>query len=482
MISCVHRREAVMDTAPVGIYARLSDARDEEQTATARQIADCRELAAAKGWTVAEVYEDSGLSGWKRGTVRPEYERLLADLEAGRIGGVVAWKLDRLGRNRRDYTRLLDLVEERDVTLTLVRDPVDTSTPMGRSMLDIIASFARMESENISTRTSRALEEKAQNGRAHVSGQRPFGLNREWAAIVPTEAERIRDAATRILAGESLGGIAREWNAAGLRTTAGKEWRTFTISRMLQSPHLAALRVHRGEVIGPGAWPAILDETTHERLKSALKPGQRNHGNAGGGRARYLLSGGILRCGLCGAKMVSRPRDDKVRRYVCRKQPGVEGCGGVGILAEPLEELVTEAVLSVLEGPGLADALAAATGEDEAQAELVDQLRADEDALKQLSADHYVHRVIGRAEFLGAHEALESRIAETRAQLARHEGSTVLGGLHGDVREEWARRSVEGRRAILSAVLEYLEVQPAVRGRAFFDPDRLPAAGWHWRI
>jgi len=77
------------------IYARLSQDRDGAQTATARQIADCRALAGARGWPVADVYEDTDLTAYRR-VNRPGYERLLADLEKGKVDAVLVWKLDRL--------------------------------------------------------------------------------------------------------------------------------------------------------------------------------------------------------------------------------------------------------------------------------------------------------------------------------------------------------------------------------------------------
>jgi hypothetical protein len=91
---------------PWGIYARLSDDKGAEQTATTRQIADRRRLAGDRGWVVAEahVYEDVDLSAFKQ-VRRPEFERLLEDLDAGLLAGVICWKLDRLTRSHRDFER-----------------------------------------------------------------------------------------------------------------------------------------------------------------------------------------------------------------------------------------------------------------------------------------------------------------------------------------------------------------------------------------
>lgn len=101
-----------MATPKAGIYTRLSRDRDGTQTATARQEADCRELAASEGWDVIAVYEDSDLSGSKRGVIRPDYERMLDDVRAGRIDRVLVWKLDRLSRQPGQFEAVIDACEQ----------------------------------------------------------------------------------------------------------------------------------------------------------------------------------------------------------------------------------------------------------------------------------------------------------------------------------------------------------------------------------
>src|ERR671930_2816257 len=85
---------------PVGIYVRLSEVRPGEETVSLdTQEQDARARASRKGWEVApEVYRDAGRSAWQDGRERPAFDAMLADLEAGKLGGIVAWKQDRLGR------------------------------------------------------------------------------------------------------------------------------------------------------------------------------------------------------------------------------------------------------------------------------------------------------------------------------------------------------------------------------------------------
>src|SRR4051812_10581075 len=111
----------------IAIYTRLSEDRDGTQTATARQQAECERYAAGKGWTVSRVLEDVDLSAYNRRVKRPAFEQLLTLLREGELGGVVAWKMDRLARRSIDVERLLDAAETSGGVIASVVDGIDTS-------------------------------------------------------------------------------------------------------------------------------------------------------------------------------------------------------------------------------------------------------------------------------------------------------------------------------------------------------------------
>ena len=171
--------------------------------------------------------------------------------------------------------------------------------------------------------------------------------------------------------------------------------------------------------------------------------------------------------------MTSRPNEHKQLRYVCRKETG--GCGTVGILGEPAEELVRDVVLTALEGPGLARAIEALG--DDRTGDLVGELAAAEARLEQLASDYYGDGAITRPEYNAARKRLTEAIDTIRKQLAGQ--SSSLAGIGSDVRGWWGSVSTDRRRAVLLAVLEYVEVAPAVKGRNRFDPDRLT---FRWRV
>lgn len=92
----------------VGVYLRISEDRDGQQTATSRQLADCQAYCERRGWEVEEVFEDVDLSAFSTRVKRPQFARMLETLRAGEIAGVVTWKLDRLSRQQRDLVRVME--------------------------------------------------------------------------------------------------------------------------------------------------------------------------------------------------------------------------------------------------------------------------------------------------------------------------------------------------------------------------------------
>ena len=246
-----------------------------EGLGVARQEGLCRELAERKGWPVAEVYIDNDLSAYS-GAPRPAYGRMLEDLEAGVIDAVVVVDQDRLTRHPMELEGFITLADRLGVPLANVSGDIDLSTSDSRVRARILGAVARQESEKKSWRLKRQRDQHAAGGKFH-GGIRRYGCTRAQDAkgrptleIVPEEAARIWDAAARYLSGESLRRIAEGWNGQGVPTVTGSTWRVTTLKTLLSGPHIVGLRVHRGEIVGEAAWPAILDRGTWEELRARL--------------------------------------------------------------------------------------------------------------------------------------------------------------------------------------------------------------------
>jgi site-specific DNA recombinase len=451
------------------IYARISHDRDGTMLGVDRQRADCEELAQRRGWPVAGVYVDNDVSAYS-GKARPEYRRLMDDMRAGRVDAVIAWHPDRLHRSPRELEDFIGAVETAGVVVETCRaGVVDLSTPSGRAVARTLGAWARYESEHKAERITRKHEEIAASGRPLTGGTRPFGLSADWRTIVDAEAELIRDAAARVIAGDSLRGIAMEWGRLGVLSPAGKPWQPGPIRRMLTSARLAGLRELHGVVMAVGTWPAIIDRDTLDRLRAILRAPSRRTATT---NARSYLLSGLLRCALCETPLVARPRVDHVRRYVCASGPMYRGCGKVAILAEPVEALVSAMALEAIDSPAMADTLREASGREDDRAILA-RLREDEAGLEELARDYYADRMLGRGEYLAGRDALRDRIAAGQRSLAVAAGRGPLAALIGGARDRWEGLGFDERRAAIGAVVEYVKIGAGRRGYNRFDPTRV---------
>lgn len=466
-------------TRRAGAYLRISQDKPGDRLGVTRQREDCTALCERVGWTLAAVYEDDDRSAYS-GKPRPAYERLLADLRDGTVDAVVAWHPDRLHRSPRELETFIEVVEAtRAEVATVTAGELDLSTASGRMTARVVGAVSRHESEHKGERLRRKHEQMAMEGRNGGGGTRPFGFAADRVTLDVAEAALVREAAGRVLAGEGIGAVVVDWDRRGVATVTGARWRTTTMRRLLLSPRIAGKRELRGEVVGDARWEPIISEADHLRLTRLLRDPARRKG----GRPReYLLTGGVAACGLCGHPLSARPKTGGARCYVCANSPavGLAGCGKIRQLADPLEALVAEAVLQRLASPALFDALAQRTeagGSDDA----ADRLRAAEDALSELDADYYDLRRLPRVRYLETSGRLEAEAQAARDSLSRRTGSEALMGVpHGEraLRAAWDAGTVSWRRALVGAVVERVDLAPAVKGRNFFDPDRVSIA---WR-
>jgi DNA invertase Pin-like site-specific DNA recombinase len=455
-----------------GIYARISSDPSGDQQGVSRQLADCQREAERRGWPVADLYVDDDVSAWI-GKARPQYERLCEDIAAGRIDAVVVYHLDRLTRSTRDLEDFVDLCDRPPGTqIGCVSGDFDITSGDGRFMARILAAMARKESDDKSRRIRRKHLELAESGEWPGGGSRPFGYLADRRSLDPDEAAAVREAVARVLAGDSLRSVAADFNNRGIRTSNGNAWTIQSLRRMLHSSRISGQREHKGRIVAPGKWEAIITPEETARLRTKLDANASNRTRRP--PRRYLLSG-LLRCSLCGSALVARPRDDGTRRYVCAAGPGFTGCGKMVIMAEPTEELLADAVLHRLDSPALAAALRADVKGDEAATAMVAGLEADEAQLVEI-ADAYGRREVTFAEFLAARKPIEARIDAAKRHLSKTHRSAALADYIGDsssLAERWPSLDLSRQRAIVEAVLDRAVVRPAVRGRNRFDRDRV---------
>jgi site-specific DNA recombinase len=460
-----------------GIYARISSDPYGDHLGVARQIDDCLALASRRGWPVRARYVDDDRSAYS-GKRRPEYEQLLTDIRDGVIDAVVVWHLDRLHRQPRELEEFFDVCDRAGVTaLASVTGDVDLSTHDGRFMARILGAVARKESDDKSRRIARKHLELATSGEWVGGGTRPFGYMPDRRRVNVIEAEFVREAAARVLAGDSLRSITADFNGRGVATVSGRPWSTQVLRRLLMSARISGQREHHGRIVAPGKWEAIVSPSDTARLRALLSdPSRRLNRTA----RRYMLAG-LLRCSLCLATLVARPRGDHTRRYVCARVPGRPGCGQIAVLAEPLEHLIREAVLYRLDTPAMSAALRGELSTDDDGGRIRAAMEEDVRQLEEL-ATAYGNRQVTFAEYLAARRPIETRIETAKRSFARTSRLTPVADYVGgatDLRKRWADLPVPRQRAIVAALLERATVGPAVRGRNTFDPSRIAPV---WRL
>ena len=141
----------------------------------ARRISGAR---AQEGWEcLSDHYDDGGFTGGNMD--RPALQRLMADIEAGKVDCVVVYKVDRLSRSLLDFARMMEVFEKHHVSFVSVTQQFNTSTSMGRLVLNVLLSFAQFEREMISERTRDKIAATRRKGK--WSGGMPLlGLRRSF--------------------------------------------------------------------------------------------------------------------------------------------------------------------------------------------------------------------------------------------------------------------------------------------------------------
>jgi DNA invertase Pin-like site-specific DNA recombinase len=154
----------------VAVYLRVSTG---EQT-TENQRRELEAVAARSGWEIVGVYEDAGVSGAKGRDQRPGFDRLAKDATRRKFDMVAAWAVDRLGRSLQDLVAFLSELHAVGIDLYLHQQALDTSTPAGRAMFQMMGVFAEFERgmirERVNAGLSRARAEGKRLGRPKTEG------------------------------------------------------------------------------------------------------------------------------------------------------------------------------------------------------------------------------------------------------------------------------------------------------------------------
>jgi DNA invertase Pin-like site-specific DNA recombinase len=490
------------------LYCRLSPRPDDDYGGVDEQARQGREYA-ARAWpgVPVEVFPERGISA-ANGDERPELDRLLQWLEDGRVAHVWAVEQSRLSRETDGRYPWFALAARLDAArVTEVHTKRDGIVRVTDDVAGIKAVIAAGEVRRLKERVNDTLAARAAAG--VPAGVQPFGYKavgvREARTyeIIAEEAEAIRWAAGKALDGWSLSRIADVLDGQGLRGKLGGKLTPVAVRRWLVSPSIAGHRVHHGTDLGPGSgkWEPILDEQTWlevnavlaqprivRRIDGGTYPVGPAHLSAVTGRVstnggvagrRYLLTGGLAVCGVCGHAMIGQvkqlgkkpglPPKRTAPYLLCHPSRGGRAC--TGIMLDPAEELVLARLFGELEQrPAFAAAMSADQHAD-TRRELAGALAAVQAERVQYARDAAAGEMT-RAEWLAMRPVFDEREGRLRHELAAVPAPTG----HADwaeVRQAWPELTLDEQRAFLRRYIASVTVSRARPGTRRFDPGRV---------
>jgi DNA invertase Pin-like site-specific DNA recombinase len=467
------------------VYARLSKDRRGLSENVEIQIQECVAYAQAMGWIIVGVFQDNDISASRFSTApRPGYQALLDSIQAGEVDVVLATEMQRIYRRLEELLEVIYLAETTPLRKieTTNGNGYDLSTGVGIHNAVAAVNNAVLESRQISDRIRRKKRAQAKEG-LHNGGPRPYGFEADGLTVRESEAEVLRDAATRLLVGESLRSITRRLNHWGITTANGKQWHMSTLRDALASPRVKGVRINNG-VEYPAAWPAIIDPETWESLQVLFRSESRLAKHPKAGRS-YLLTG-FIECGECQKRTVvgnsTGRHDQQRRRYYCVKtnEQGVDtGCGQSSRRAEPLELLVTQAVLDVLDSEQMGQVLAAASESDEMK-NLVrhyeDQKAKKGDALRLWQEGKF-----SEEDMLLTKELAEQAMEDTKRKMERIKSGMIFASLGPGktIRDAWDKHDLYWRRSLIAMLIEKIIIHKSRPGTMTWQPEGSDRA---WRF
>lgn len=239
------KRQLVLDKDDLraALYTRVStEDQAKEGFSLDAQISRLRSYCEARGWQVYDEFIDDGYSG--RDTRRPAYQMMLSKIDDWDV--VLVLKMDRIHRNSRNFMEMMDLLRNQNKEFVSMTESLDTSTAMGRFVVDIIQRIAQLESEQIGERVYAGMHQKAKTAldwldpekSPYLGFNHPFGYDYKDGLLIvnPQESIVVKEIFSLYLSEHTMGEIAKTLNRSLTPTKRGGKWDKRTISKILKNP------------------------------------------------------------------------------------------------------------------------------------------------------------------------------------------------------------------------------------------------------
>ena len=249
----------------VAIYTRVST---EDQAlkgfSLSAQENKLKSYCKAKGWQVVKAYIDDGYSG--RSENRPKYQEMLNERDQWDI--IVVLKMDRIHRNSINFASMMDRLNTWNKGFASVQEAFDSTTAMGRFVMDIIQRIAQLESEQISERVKIGMTQKAKQGQGYLGFNIPYGYDYKNGELTinQDEARIVNLIFQKYLSGQSIGKIVDYLNDRKITTKTGKSWGKQTIANILKNPLYCGIN-HWQDMLHENSHPKIIDIQTFNKIQ-----------------------------------------------------------------------------------------------------------------------------------------------------------------------------------------------------------------------
>ena len=324
-------------------YARYSSA-GQRDVSIEQQLADIRAFAAREGYTIVHEYADHARSGFKDVTARTAFQSMIAAAETGSYDTIIAWKVDRFGRNREDSAIYKGKLRRFGVRVLYAMEPIPEGSA-GVLLEGMLEATAEWYSRQLSENVVRGMTDNAH--RCLYNGTRILGYTRgpdDHYAINPEEAAIVRQIFDLYRAGFSAARICRQLNDQGLRTSRGKLFAPEGLMRILTNERYTGIYIW-GSIRVLDGMPAIISKSDFEEAQRMRTKTARHVEQ---GAVEFLLTGRAI-CGHCGAAMIGDSGTSKsgARHYYysCQAHKARKGCDKKSVSKDYLESAVVDFIL-----------------------------------------------------------------------------------------------------------------------------------------
>jgi len=253
----------------VAIYARVStEDQAKEGFSLDAQLDKLRAYCKARGWKIAGEYIDDGYSG--RNVRRPAYQKMMEEMD--KWDAVLVIKMDRIHRNSKNFMIMMEQLRNAGKEFVSMTESLDTSTAMGRFVMDIIQRIAQLESEQIGERVYIGMEQKAKMGKGMLGFNIPYGYDYIDGKLVVNkkEAEVVRNIFRWYIEGKSIGEIVDILRKGDVPTKRGRVWAKKTVSSILKNPvYCGYLKWEK--YLNKGDHQPIIDVETYNKVQELIK-------------------------------------------------------------------------------------------------------------------------------------------------------------------------------------------------------------------